>query len=293
MLIDHVTIAGASLEDLRGAYTQAGLAAHYGGAHSNGITHMDVMGFPDGTYLELISSLENAQADSPWWHSHIQSSGGPCAWAVRVNDLDSEVERLRSCGIFVDGPGDYHRARPDGQRVEWRLAFPGEDPAGATLPFLIEDRTPRELRVETTPEIAALAVDRDRPVGCVGVVKVVLGVTDLQESSELFQRAYGWSAPRIWHGRFAAFAGSPVILAAPGSNSSSTSRSLRERLNLFGPSPCGFLIGVEPELSACQRFPVAIEPWLDLEVAWLEDGVFAAALGGWGKRALGFVEFGR
>ena len=56
--IDHVTIAGPRLEAMQAAFAGLGFTTDYGGPHSNGITHMALLGFRDGSYIELISSLE-------------------------------------------------------------------------------------------------------------------------------------------------------------------------------------------------------------------------------------------
>ena len=47
--IDHVTIAGSDLSKMRDAFASLGLVSEYGGAHSNGITHMALLGFEDGS----------------------------------------------------------------------------------------------------------------------------------------------------------------------------------------------------------------------------------------------------
>ena len=82
-LIDHVTIAGADLAALQQGFTNAGLTPDYGGVHSNGVTHMAALGFDDGSYLELISTVEPGK-ESPWWPKQIAADGGPCAWCART-----------------------------------------------------------------------------------------------------------------------------------------------------------------------------------------------------------------
>ena len=86
LAIDHATLAARELEPLSDLFRRLGLDPVYGGTHSNGITHMAVLGFPDGSYLELISTLQPGQP-SPWWEQAIHTSAGPCAWAVRVTGI--------------------------------------------------------------------------------------------------------------------------------------------------------------------------------------------------------------
>ena len=76
--IDQVTIPGSSLAEMDKAFADIGLTTDYGGPHSNGITHMSLLGFDDGSYIELISSLEPGKKDSAFWGEHIAGNGGPC-----------------------------------------------------------------------------------------------------------------------------------------------------------------------------------------------------------------------
>lgn len=237
LIIDHVTIAAATLEQLVEPFTQIGLAPHYGGKHSNGITHMSLLGFADGTYLELISSLDLNQR-SPWWHEHIINNGGFCAWAVISDDITGESARINALGVPVDGPRYFNRARPDGLLVEWDLAFPGAQPIGAKLPFLINDRTPRHYRVKPSQSTIDAALT--------GINKIILAVNNLADSIELFQQVYQWSQPSIdidneFGAQIADFIDTPVLLAAPLSNKDNHSW-LYQRLQRFGESPCGCLL---------------------------------------------------
>src|SRR6185295_297462 len=101
--IDHVTIAGSDLNRLQKAFSDLGLKPEYGGPHSNGITHMALLGFEDGSYIELISTLEPGQR-APWWGEAIAADAGPCAWAVGSSDVQSDAQRAASAGITVLGP---------------------------------------------------------------------------------------------------------------------------------------------------------------------------------------------
>src|SRR5512134_3988715 len=121
--IDHVTIAGRMLAPMEQAFAKLGLATEYGGPHSNGVTHMALLGFADGSYLELISSLEPGLKDTIFWGAFIAGNGGPCAWAVRVDDINAEATYVAALGVPVTGPAHYYRRRPDGKLVEWYLAF--------------------------------------------------------------------------------------------------------------------------------------------------------------------------
>jgi hypothetical protein len=274
--IDHVTIAGSDLKTLEQVLARAELATDYGGPHSNGITHMSLLGFDDGSYIELISTLEPGQA-APWWDAHIQGNGGPCAWAVEAGDVAAEAARIAALGIPVRGPNTMTRQRPDGVLVEWDLAFVGDKQPGATLPFLIRDRTPRELP-EGPRRVAADRAWRVRPSASVtatdltGVAMVVLGVLNLECAVDLFRRVYGWPAPvtkdDVNFGRLAHFPGSPVSLAAP----LHPNDFLAERLRHFDESPCAFLIGTKNLVAASNRLRLGtVSSWFDRQVFWFDE----------------------
>lgn len=263
MKIDHVTIAGSSLKHMESAFANLGLVTDYGGAHSNGITHMSLLGFDDGSYIELISALEPGNKGHAFWSNHIQGDGGPCAWAIYVDDVAAEAARVAELGITVDGPHYYNRRRPDGKLVEWNLAFLGDKGAGAKLPFIIKDITPRARRVQPSASVAGRELT--------GINKVVLGVAALDKAIELFQQVYGWPSPTIaknadFGATLADFQNTPVTLAAPLPGH----LWLSERLACFDESPCAYLIGVDNFEAACRTFNInqSVE-WFGRPAAWL------------------------
>ena len=232
--VDHVTVAGRSLDRLTDAFEAAGFPVEYGGAHSNGVTHMAIVGFRDGSYIELISPIESG-TESPWWDDAIRRDGGPCAWAVGVDDIEAATATLDERGVRVDGPAAYERTREDGTLVEWDLTSLGEGDPGSFLPFLIDDRTPRERRVRPTGDMASSPV--------VGVDTVVVGVPDLDVAVGRFTDAFDPAAPV--RSEFAAsdadvavFPDQPVALAQPTGDG-----WFAERVDEFGPSPVAYVLG--------------------------------------------------
>lgn len=256
LTIDHVTIAGPDLDRLRETFAGVGLATDYGGPHSNGITHMALLGFNDGSYIELIASLEPDPPETAFWSQHIAGNGGPCAWAVYAADVAAEAERVAALGVAVEGPAYYNRQRPDGKLVEWDLAFLGRWGAGAVLPFIIKDITPRARRVRPSASVVDGLLQ--------GVVRVIVGVEDLSEAVALFRRLYHWPAPRFsedgeFGARLAHFEAGPVTLAAPLAGRS----WLADRLARFGPSPCAYQIGAADMEATRKRFPLTESGWFE------------------------------
>jgi hypothetical protein len=273
MQIDHVTIAGSSLDRLCRAFAACGLEATYGGPHANGVTHMAAVGFRDGSYIELISFLQ-APGPSRFWPEMIAGDAGPCAWCLGVEDIRAESERLRALGIPVEGPSAFERRRPDGQTVAWDLSFPGEDSPGSLLPFLIQDRTPRSLRMMTSPALMS------SPFG--GIALILIGVRDLHAAITLFRRAWGWAAPQIQYDPYlrsevACFAGAPVVLAQPSEG------ELLRRTECWGDLPAAFGLASADFDRSCRGLPVAaISHWSDgtgvRHLAWFRPPEFPAAL---------------
>lgn len=269
--IDHATLAGRDLPTLCDDLAQLGLSSHYGGVHSNGITHMALIGFPDGSYLELISTCTAGQL-SPWWHAHIAGDGGLCAWAVQVDDVAGMLACLAARGVAVRGPLAMHRDRPDGVRLEWVLGYLGTGEPGTLLPFLIEDRTPRAWRVPPDVQLTATPL-------C-GVAAVVLGVQDETDARTQLRRAWGWEqVVTATDGHFGAhlthFPGTPVVLATP----TAMHNWLAERLRRFGNTPCALLLGTRDWSAARQSYRLGeLTTWFGRRVAWFDASALPNAL---------------
>jgi len=259
--IDHATLAAGSLDRLEDAFAAVGLPTEYGGMHSNGVTEMSLLGFPDGSYVECISTAEPG-VESPLWNAHVRGDGGPCAWAVRASDISAEAARLREAGVAVEGPEPMARERPDGVELAWELAVLGEDGPGATLPFLIADETPREWRASPTPAV----VDSE----LTGIERVVLGVADADRTAERFRRAFPdlpepvQGTSEVFGATLVRFPGAPPVLAEPTAES-----WLADRLERFGPSPCGILLGTTDLEQSVERFDLdARASWDGHRVGW-------------------------
>jgi len=267
MNVDHVTLCGPELEALRKAFAHAGLETEYGGPHANGVTHMALLGFGDGSYLELIAPQTPGETAGSHWGGMMTEAAGCCAWAVTVENIQREVSRLNSVGIETKGPLPGSRKRPDGKVLRWEIASAGPGEPGAMLPFMIQDHTPREWRVQ--PPMGA------NEAGLTGVVTVVLGVKDMRAASEMFRRAYGWDEPDVREdfefGSLAHFAGTPVMLASHPQESS----WLVKRLRRFGERPAAFLLGAHDLRDAARQFHLSkVEEWFGREVAWFEGEQF-------------------
>ena len=239
MRIDHATIAGTRLEEMRKVFTAAtGIPTEYGGAHSNHATEMALASFPDGSYLELMGiprGADPAVVKAHTWSRFLQDNGGPCAFALRVPDVNAEIQRLAGSGVHVGAAEKSGRTRPDGVSLSWETADIGSGPRGSFFPFLIRDFTPRENRVYPSGKPTSTRVR--------GIGLVVIGVRSLEDSIAQYRKAFQLPAPKrqrdeTFGADLAWFEGTPVVLAA----SLNSSSWLANRIARYGDSPCAFVL---------------------------------------------------
>jgi hypothetical protein len=218
--IDHVTVAGMHLDEMRQAFTAAtGMPTEYGGPHSNHATEMALVSFPDGSYLELMgiqAKADPAAVAKHEWHTCLMEKPGPCAFALRVNDMAREVGELKAAGIEMSEPVTAGRTRPDGRKLAWQTVNIGSGVRGRYFPFLIADQTPREDRAYP----GGKATTDKYP----GIAQVVIGVHDLDAAIAQYRKAFRLPQPtRQMDKKFGAlawFRGTPIVLAKATDNES-------------------------------------------------------------------------
>jgi hypothetical protein len=260
--IDHVSVCGSNLDSLRQDFVDVGLPSDVGGPHGNGVTQMAVIGFDDASYIELIAPIKAGASEGSEWAKYMSGDAATCAWAVGTNVLLQEVDRLKKAGVAVTTPARGNRKRPDGMSVEWMTANVGSGTPGSTMPFIIEDQTPRAWRVQTTEGL------KGSPI--YGVESVVIGVSNLDASVSQFRKAYGWAEPIIEaqkeFGKLAYFPGQPVILASGGG-------WVSEHINKFGESPVAYLLGTRDFAGATKKYRLSGgKLWFGQKVGWFDAG---------------------
>ncbi|MCX8954072.1 VOC family protein [Ruegeria sp. NA] len=136
MLLDHLAVAGETLEEASAHIEQAlGVTLQPGGKHEKFGTHNRLLGLRDGLYLEAIAIDPQAQSPGrPRWFDLDNFQGGPrlTNWICRVEDIEATLS------IFPDGTGepiDLTRGA-----LQWRMAVPptGRLPFDNLFPALIE-----------------------------------------------------------------------------------------------------------------------------------------------------------
>ncbi len=260
--IDHVSVCGSNLDSLRDAFASVGLASDVGGPHGNGITQMAIVGFDDASYIELIAPIKPGVTEGSPWAKFMSGDAATCAWAVGTNVLLQEVDRLKKAGVAVTTPERGNRKRPDGMSVEWMTSNVGSGASGSTMPFIIEDQTPRAWRVQSTEALKGAPV--------YGVESVIIGVNNLDASIAQFRKAYGWAEPLIESqrefGKLAYFPGQPVMLASGGG-------WVSEHLGKFGESPIAYLLGTRDFAGAMKKYRLSgSRPVFGQKVGWFDAG---------------------
>ena len=140
--IDHLVIAcphpDAAADELE---KSLGLTAAGGGRHPDAGTFNRIVWLADSSYLELIGVDDpDAARRSPVGRAALATldaqGAGLAAWALSDDDLEPTVRGLPegAFGPVVRGG----RRRPDGEAVEWWVAFPESGIGPDSAPFLIQ-----------------------------------------------------------------------------------------------------------------------------------------------------------
>ncbi len=184
LTLDHVVILVHDLQAAVRDYTSLGFTVQQGGTHADGHTHNALIGFADGSYLEIIAFL-HAHPAHRWGGYAARGHEGFVDYALLPASVAAVVAGARDRGLAYEGPIDGGRVRPDGQRLAWQIGTP----PSPDLPFLCGDITPRALRVREG-EV------RVHANGVTGVAAVTVAVADLEASLQRYAALGGPEATR-------------------------------------------------------------------------------------------------
>lgn len=162
--LDHLVVPVDDVDSAGAAWSAAGHDVRAGGRHGHVPTQNVLIPVADGTYIELLGPVRTTwppRLRRLWQASRwdrvarrrsavatrflrlLASSDTPADACLSVTPLAATVDAARAAGLEVSDPIPMERVRPDGQRPAWALAVP----SSPDLPFAIEDRTNRDLRV--------------------------------------------------------------------------------------------------------------------------------------------------
>jgi hypothetical protein len=190
-MLDHIVIVGRNLEALVGEAESLGFTVVAGGEHAGGMTHNALIAFRDGSYIELIAFVDPDERSTHRWWPRLWKGGGLSDFALHCSDLEVDADEIQGRGLDLPPPAENGRMRPDGQRLEWRQTFPQANVGDTGLPFLIEDVTPRTLRVPSEEP------DVTHDNGVIGTAGITLLVNDLDQTSHALSAITGNTAEDI------------------------------------------------------------------------------------------------
>ena len=222
---DHAVVVVESLAEAVRDYRAAGFLVTPGGRHDAIPTENALIAFEDGGYLELMALRDHEARESlrlrragAGWERELRASSaiarrflprlaaapGVADFALCGAPLARFAAEARRRGFPMAGPTPMSRERPDGVRLEWAIAFP----AAEHIPFFLEDRTPRALRVPAGPEATA------HPNGARGLAEVSVRVTDVPGAALAYADLFGITPSAAERGARVALAGIHVRLVA-------------------------------------------------------------------------------
>jgi hypothetical protein len=230
--IDHIVIISDDLETAIANARSAGFTVVPGGTHGDGNTHNALIGFADGAYIELIAPTEQGKTAEHRWFERLRKGGGLVDYCLLGKDLTSEIASVRERGIEYPEPFDMERAKPDGTRIAWKLSTPPGKVGEHGWPFMIEDTTPRDLRVPQEPDQIA------HENGATGVAGMTVLVRDLEVSAKEYAAILGVGAQIVRSpfdesvlGVFLVLGTQWIMLTEPGSHEAT------EHLERYGQGP--------------------------------------------------------
>ncbi|HET9493623.1 MAG TPA: VOC family protein, partial [Chloroflexia bacterium] len=168
-----------SLDDAVRDYTALGFTVVPGGEHAGGLSHNALVSFADGSYLELIAFKGGGVPEDHLFYRP-GNPEGLVTYALLPDDIERTVSEARLRGLDMGAPRPGGRERPDGTRIEWKIA----EPPSRDLPFLCWDVTPRDLRVPGGSATVHLN-------GATGLADLVVSVGNLGTSEARYEALLG------------------------------------------------------------------------------------------------------
>jgi len=230
--IDHIVIISDDLDTAIANAEAAGFTVVPGGTHGDGNTHNALIGFADGSYIELIAPTAQGKTAEHRWFARLRKGGGLVDYCLLGTNLAEEIAGVRQRGIDYPEPFAMERTTPDGTTLKWTLTTPPGDVGEKGWPFMIEDITPRNLRVPQEKEQVT------HVNGATGVAGLTVLVSDVAQTSREYEAILGASSQELRSpmddqvfGSMLPLGQQWILLTEPGSHDS------KDHLERFGQGP--------------------------------------------------------
>jgi hypothetical protein len=186
---DHFIILVNQLEPAMQTFRRLGFDVRAGGEHPAFGSHNALIAFADNTYIELVAFKDPTLAANSFWRAGVERlrvGEGFAGFVLASNEIANDVARLKS-SLAYDEPKAGARVRLDGRRVEWHTSMFNGSPVGL-MPFLIQDDTPRALRIEPATE----------GIGSRARVKeVIVAARNIEHSRDAYHALLGVEPKRV------------------------------------------------------------------------------------------------
>ncbi len=177
--IDHIVIAAHSLERAMETWRALGFTVVEGGKHPYG-SYNALIGFADGSYIELLGFYEESRDHVRWDLLH-ERGGGLIDFCMATDDIGADHAAFRAQGVECSELIEGGRSRPDGYEVKWINNKVDGDWQGL-IPFIIEDLTPRSER---------LPREVDHPNGVTGIERISFATSDVERYAGVMSAVTG------------------------------------------------------------------------------------------------------
>ena len=140
MKLDHIVLAVADLGTACDAFAEAtGCTPALGGPHPGLGTHNALVGFRQGSYLEIIAP-DPAQPHKSTMSQALGKLTEPALlhWALASTELERQRQLAEQLSYTPTAILDTARVQPDGQRLEWQLMGLSGHDQGGCIPFFID-----------------------------------------------------------------------------------------------------------------------------------------------------------
>ena len=99
LLLDHIVIRVHDLTQTIENFTALGFTVQQGGTHADGVTHNALIGFADGSYIELIAFLQ-AAPQRRWWDVGQRHGDGFVDYALLPSSVGAVIDAAHGRGLL-------------------------------------------------------------------------------------------------------------------------------------------------------------------------------------------------
>jgi hypothetical protein len=137
--VDHFVLAAPDLQQACDEFeATTGVRPTFGGAHAGRGTHNALIGFENGSYLEIIAP-DPAQRPTSMSQPMAQLTQPTLMhWAVRCSGTAALAKRLRDLGWSPTDVQRMSRTPPNAAKLEWELFGLKDHRYGGLAPFFID-----------------------------------------------------------------------------------------------------------------------------------------------------------